>query len=71
LFHRFIAMFSVYCFRYADAPILIAEGLSEAQAKAYCQDPRTSSTTCDVPALMDRFGGPDGMPWFFGFEEVA
>ena len=42
-------------------------GLTEAEAKAHCKDPETSSTTCKLPANIahtEKYGH-----WFDGFDE--
>ena len=48
---------------------VIGRNLTEEQAKAHCQNPETSSSTCSKPENVKRtecYG-----PWFDGFREQA
>ena len=47
--------------------IIIKRGLSEDEAKEYCQDPETSSSTCEEKINKDRTALCGA--WFCGFTE--
>jgi len=47
--------------------VTMLTGLTLKEAKSWCNDPETSSTTCKHPnslEITERFG-----PWFDGFDE--
>lgn len=61
--------YSIYRHRCNFPSSLVAEGLSEQEAKAYVKDPETSSATCSEIAIAREKAVSGCLIWFDSFAE--